>query len=154
MKAWLSDMGFTDIQIRNNLADAFHTLMERKFGLILCELNLEGATGFTLAHMARRGANLNRLTPIIAMNSCPTNRRVETARDVGITEFLCKPLSRKAFEDRIMTAIQNPRNFIKASDFFGPDRRRREGSFDGEDRRAKKPRKVAVSDSDVAGWEV
>lgn len=155
MKAWLTDMGFADIQIRNNLSDAFHMLMERKFALILCELNLEGSTGFALAHAARRGSmNLNRMTPIIALNADPTNRRVETARDIGISEFICKPLSRKAFEDRITAAIHQPRNFIKASDFFGPDRRRRSGAYDGEDRRAQKPRKVNVSDSDVAGWEV
>lgn len=155
MKAWLSDMGFPDVQIRNNLADAHQMLIERKFALILCELNLEGTTGFALAHAARRGAmNLNRMTPIIALNAQPTNRRVEAARDLGISEFICKPLSRRAFEERIMTAIHQPRNFIKAADFFGPDRRRRSGAYEGEDRRAQKPRKVAVSDNDLAGWEV
>jgi DNA-binding response OmpR family regulator len=156
MKAWLSEMGFSDIQLTSNLADAHQMLVERKFSLILCELNLDGATGFALAHAARRGAmNLNRMTPIIALNARPTNRRVETARDLGMSEFICKPLSRKAFEERVTTAIHQPRNFIKAADFFGPDRRRRaSGVYDGEDRRAQKPRKVNVSDTDIAGWEV
>jgi DNA-binding response OmpR family regulator len=117
-------------------------------------LKLEEATGYELAHDARRGlSNLNRLTPIIALNAGATGGRVAVARDLGVSEFVCKPLSRKAFVDRVNVALHNPRNFIKANDFFGPDRRRRSGGFDGQDRRRQRPRRVLIADA-LPGVEV
>lgn len=147
MKSWLSELGFGDVYSCSSFAIAQAHLRERRFGLIVCELQLEEATGFALAHEIRHGAStMNRMTPIIALNGRATPRRVETSRDLGITEFVCKPLSRKSFVQRVNVALYAPRNFIKAGDFFGPDRRRRFGTFEGHDRRRIRPRRVLISD--------
>jgi hypothetical protein len=47
-----------------------------------------------------------------------------SARDAGVTEFLCKPISAKALYERILNVVANPRPFIKSKTYFGPDRRR------------------------------
>jgi len=58
------------------------------------------------------------------------------ARDLGMTEFLAKPVTPKMIYSRIVRAIENNRPFIRASDFFGPDRRRKAmGVEPGNDRR-------------------
>lgn len=58
------------------------------------------------------------------------------ARDSGVTEFLAKPVTPKMIYSRIARAIENNRPFIRASDFFGPDRRRKAmGVEPGNDRR-------------------
>ena len=154
LKAWLGELGFGDVYTCATLRTALAHLKERRFGLIVCELKLDESTGFALAHETRHGAsNANRLTPIIALSGRATNKRVETSRDLGITEFVCKPLSRKAFVQRVNVALNAPRNFIKAGDFFGPDRRRRPSGYDGNDRRRIKPRRVLIAD-EVPGAEV
>ena len=147
IKEWLTEIGLDDVRVCTTLRAARALLNEQRFSVIVCELKLQEMTGLHLAHEARRGVSpLNRLTPIIALTGGATSGRVETARDLGISEFICKPLSRKAFVDRVGAALFNPRNFIKAGDFFGPDRRRRSGEFGGSDRRRQKPRRVLVSD--------
>jgi DNA-binding response OmpR family regulator len=61
------------------------------------------------------------------------------ARDAGVTEFMAKPVSVKALCARINAIIDSPRPFIRASGYFGPDRRRRALPFNGPDRRGEDP---------------
>jgi len=57
------------------------------------------------------------------------------ARDHGVTEFLAKPFTVQAFFDRLVSVIIRPRAFVDAESYFGPDRRRRQTTISGPDRR-------------------
>ena len=61
--------------------------------------------------------------------------RVQKARDTGVTEYLIKPVTANALYSRIVNVIQNPRQFVRVSEYFGPDRRRTTQDFTGEERR-------------------
>ncbi len=76
-----------------------------------------------------------RFMPVILCSAYTNEKVVTTARDCGANEALVKPVSAKKLADRILHVIDNPRSFVKAPGFFGPDRRRREQPFKGEDRR-------------------
>ena len=81
--------------------------------------------GLELAQMIRQpGANSNPYVPIIMLTGHSEKKRVVSARDAGITEFLAKPISAKALYERILNIVANPRPFVKTKDYFGPDRRR------------------------------
>jgi DNA-binding response OmpR family regulator len=62
-------------------------------------------------------------------------RRIETARDAGITEALLKPVTPRNLYDRIVQIIERPRRFVKTPEFAGPDRRRRRGTDYGGPKR-------------------
>jgi two-component system, chemotaxis family, chemotaxis protein CheY len=55
-----------------------------------------------------------------------TMRRVGEARDVGVTEFLSKPVTARGVIERITRVVDHPRSFVRTSQYFGPDRRRRQ----------------------------
>lgn len=76
-----------------------------------------------------------RFMPVILCSAYTSEDIVIAARDSGASEALVKPLSAKKLADRILHVIDNPRPFIKTEDFFGPDRRRQEKPYDGEDKR-------------------
>ncbi len=76
-----------------------------------------------------------RFLPIILMSAYTTEKVIAMARDHGANESLVKPLSAKSLAARICMVIDNPRPFIQAPGFFGPDRRRQEMVPSGEDRR-------------------
>jgi two-component system chemotaxis response regulator CheY len=81
--------------------------------------------GLELTRIIRQdGTNPNPYVPIIMLTGYSEKRRVVAARDAGITEFLAKPVSSTALYQRILSVVANPRSFIKASNYFGPDRRR------------------------------
>ena len=81
--------------------------------------------GIELTQMIRQpGANSNPYVPIIMVTGHADKRRVVSARDAGVTEFLAKPISAKGLYQRLINVIANPRPFIKTKTYFGPDRRR------------------------------
>jgi two-component system, chemotaxis family, chemotaxis protein CheY len=81
--------------------------------------------GLELAQMIRQpGANANPFTPIIMLTAHSEKKRVLAARDAGVTDFLAKPISAKSLYQRILNVVVNPRPFIRAKNYFGPDRRR------------------------------
>src|SRR6202162_1337094 len=81
--------------------------------------------GLELTQMVRQpGANANPYVAIIMLTGHSEKKRVTSARDAGVTEFLAKPISAKGLYQRIVNLIANPRPFIKTKTYFGPDRRR------------------------------
>ena len=81
--------------------------------------------GLELTQMVRQpGANANPYVAIIMLTGHSEKRRVMSARDAGVTEFLAKPISAKGLYHRIVNVVANPRPFVKTKTYFGPDRRR------------------------------
>jgi two-component system chemotaxis response regulator CheY len=72
----------------------------------------------------QQGANANPYVPIIMLTGHSEKKRIISARDAGVTEFLAKPISAKALYERIFNVVANPRPFVKTPTYFGPDRRR------------------------------
>jgi DNA-binding response OmpR family regulator len=96
--------------------------------------------GIELTRYIRRSKNSpNQFMPIIMMTGFGERSRVFQARDVGVNEFLVKPLSASALFTRISAVIERPRQFVRVGEFFGPDRRRRKEEYAGDERRGKPP---------------
>ena len=62
--------------------------------------------------------------PVIMLTGHADRRRIDEARDAGVTEFLVKPVTAKALIGRLQGLILTPRPFVKLDGYFGPDRRR------------------------------
>ena len=73
------------------------------------------------------------------VTAMPTVEMVTEARDAGVTEFLIKPFSMNDLKTRIVAILKHPRTFIEVSDYFGPDRRRADREFYGDDQRGGDP---------------
>jgi two-component system chemotaxis response regulator CheY len=79
----------------------------------------------------------NRYLPIIMLTGHSDLPRLNAARDRGVNEFLAKPVTARNILLRLESVIMRPRPYIAASDFFGPDRRRRpQAGYAGPLRRA------------------
>ena len=79
----------------------------------------------------------DRYMPIIMLTGHSDIPRLNAARDSGVTEFLCKPVTAKTILTRLNAVIMEPRSFVMSPGFFGPDRRRTRGAgYQGPRRRA------------------
>lgn len=95
----------------------------------------------------------NKFVPIILMTGFSEKRRVISARDEGITEFLVKPFNTRDLYRRLYRIIEAPRQFVESEDFFGPDRRRtKPNEYSGPKRRVTDPnsRNISSTDKDAA----
>jgi len=117
---------------------AFEIFQNAQIDLIIVDYALEAMDGVEFVKLVRTADDsANPYVPIIMLSAHTQRTRVEQARDVGITEFLRKPISAEALYLRIVQIIEHPRSFIKAKEYFGPDRRRRrdDTGYSGEERR-------------------
>ncbi len=85
-----------------------------------------------------------RFLPIIVTSGYTTEYVTNKCRDLGVNETLVKPISGTSLAARICSVIAKPRPFIQSEDYFGPDRRRQEMVFAGEERRKQVPKIVEV----------
>ena len=93
--------------------------------------------GMDFVRMVRTGNDSpNQYVPIIMLTGHTEMNRVLEARDSGVHEFLAKPISAKSLYARIRAIIENPREFVRTSMYFGPNRRRRQSAtYNGSERR-------------------
>jgi PleD family two-component response regulator len=123
---------------------AINLLSIEHFHAVFCELEAEAQLRFALA-ARRRDAMLNPMIPIFLLQGQMRRRHVEEARDTGATDLLTTPLSPRTVASKLRAAAKNPRPFIVAQEFFGPDRRSKvRPAYAGNDRRKKAPKKTRV----------
>ena len=88
---------------------------------------MEPMDGIELTRRIRNDSTSpNKTVPIIMLTGYSAANRIQRSRDAGATEYLAKPFTAESLVKRITYVIENPRDFILARDYFGPDRRRKE----------------------------
>ncbi len=85
---------------------------------------MPGMTGMEFTAAVRAMESEKRYMPIIMLTGHADLKHLFEARDAGVTEFLCKPVTARAILSRLNAAIMEPRPFFESADYFGPDRRR------------------------------
>ena len=132
----LRSLGRKDIREVYDAGRAMLELRRRAFDVVIVDNDLEGLDGVAFTKKLRALADCqNRLVPIIMMSSAPDARRIADARDAGVTEFLRKPFAANHLQSRLTNIEANPRGFIEAGTFKGPDRRRKTVDVGEKDRR-------------------
>lgn len=91
-----------------------------------------------------RGARWDNIKflPVIMCSGYASEDVIFESRDNGANEALVKPISAEKLANRILHIIDKPRPFIKAPNFFGPDRRRKVEEFSGDEKRVTKAEEV------------
>ena len=133
----LKIFGFGEIHSANSADRAFEIFCKESPDLVITDWHMEPHNGMELIQRIRKNpASPNHFVPIILMTGYSAEARVMMARDHGVTEFLVKPFTANDLYLRINQVIEKPRKFVEASEFFGPDRRRKKmEAFSGQDRR-------------------
>jgi len=77
----------------------------------------------------------HRFTPFLMVTGFGDKSKVEEARDLGVSEVLAKPFSVNSVAEKLMQVIGGRRQYVQTSTYFGPDRRRQNSPFGGDDKR-------------------
>jgi CheY-like chemotaxis protein len=119
-------------------AEALQVMRTHPIDLIMTDLAMQPLDGIDFVRLLRNSPDSpNPMAPVIMITGHSTMKRVNEARDVGVNEFLSKPVTAKGVLERIGRVVENPRPFVRTSDYFGPDRRRRaDPKYEGPLRRA------------------
>ena len=131
-------LGVQEVRQASDGAHGLRLLREAPADIALVDLNMWPMDGTAFTRAVRNEPDSpDAYLPVIMMTGHVDRSRVEAARDAGVTEFLLKPLTLRALTERLEAVIHRPRPFVRAADYFGPDRRRRaDPRYGGPPRRA------------------
>lgn len=132
----LSGAGVGRVYFAENGKRAVEMMAVENIDIIYLDYEMPQMDGLRTLRTLRRGPEEIRYTPVIMVTGHSDLPRISTARDLGVNEFLGKPVTTKAILARLEAVIMNPRPYVDAEAFFGPDRRRRKAGEGGPRRRA------------------
>lgn len=136
----LKALGIGRVSVAANGEDGYRAYCDQEPDIVLTDWKMPVSDGMKMLTQIRRGeTSPNRTIPVIMMTGFSSKDRISEARDSGVTEFLVKPFSAQDVTKRLAAIIKNPRDFIVAPGYVGPDRRRRrdEDHPEEEERREK-----------------
>jgi CheY-like chemotaxis protein len=135
----LRNLNVTSITPARDADTAMPYLAERPIDVVLVSWEeADPLNGLAFIRRVRQlEDNRQRQTPIILVTAGLTRQLVLAGRDAGADEFLAKPISPAALQQRLQMVIETPRPFIDCAVFLGPCRRRKNpADYYGEKRRA------------------
>jgi CheY-like chemotaxis protein len=123
----LRAIGVKEVFEAANGAEALQLLRKNPIDIVMTDMAMQPLDGIDLVRRLRNAnESPNPMVPVIMITGHSTMRRVAEARDVGVTEFLSKPVTARGVIERITRVVEHARPFVRTPTYFGPDRRRRD----------------------------
>ncbi len=118
-------------------AEAFEIFRTTQIDVIIVDYKLPTLDGIEFVQLVRGAKDsTNPYVPIIMLSAYTSKKIIIEARDSGITEFLGKPISAKNLYLCLISCVEKPRDFVRAPNYFGPERRRQNSAnYRGPERR-------------------
>lgn len=137
-----SILGCMRIETVRNFPDAIEAWKEVQGwtpDVIFVDLAGEKIDGLRFIRGIRRRENPARCCPIILSSNIADANIVKRARNAGADYTLAKPFSLRVIHRALVALRDQERDFVETNTYYGPDRRRRNRAFMGEDRRGAMP---------------
>ncbi len=133
----LRNIGLKNIQTARNGLDGIRQIKTWLPDVVFCDSHPGSITGQQVVHWVRTNADCpNPKVPIIYVTSDRNQDEILSARDVGVSEIIIKPIVPQAVISRLKSVLLHERDFIRSHAFVGPDRRRNRGrTYNGGKRR-------------------
>lgn len=139
LRGILSELGVRRVYDASTPESGFEKLNQLQPDIVLIDWAPD-FDGMGLLQKIRTDENSNNpLTPVIMITAYGEVDRVIEARDTGMTEYLIKPVSAKSLYQHIASTVKSARQFIRSSEFTGPDRRRQKAEYTDDERRVSAP---------------
>ncbi|MCF6292826.1 MAG: response regulator [Robiginitomaculum sp.] len=119
--------GLRDIREARDVATAFEILKDNHIDIALVDHNLGDLDGNEFVQLIRNADDSpNPYIQIIMVTAHGDRATVMGAIRSGANEFMVKPVTPLDLYEKLRSCIENPRQFVRTSSYFGPDRRRRQ----------------------------
>jgi CheY-like chemotaxis protein len=120
--------------------------------LLIVDCDMPSPDGYDLVGWLRRsGLEPNAYVPTLMISGHTRESQVAKARDCGANFIITRPITAAVLLERILWMARDPRPFVEAGDYVGPDRRFRDEELpEGmEERRADRIRPPAANTQEL-----
>lgn len=136
LRAMLQGFGARRIHEAEDGASGLETLERVSPDILILDWVIPVLDGAEMVRLIRQPSHPQCFVPIIMVTAHTEKNRMLQARNIGVHEVLCKPISAKALHRRIASVVLQPREFVRNGAYFGPKIResisaRNAGSVEG-----------------------
>lgn len=125
VRGLLLNIGVNSVLEAGDGLEALEEIRNSRPDLVVLDWEMPLLNGPEMARIVRSpGAFPTPDIPIIMLTAYGERRRILEAAQIGINEFLCKPVSAKSLYDRIVSILVKPRAMVHLGDYYGPEPRR------------------------------
>src|SRR5580698_6405872 len=90
-------------------AEALQMMRSHQIDIVMTDLAMQPLDGIDFVRLLRNSPDSpNPMAPVIMITGHSTQRRVQEARDVGVNEFLSKPVTARGVLERIARVADRP----------------------------------------------
>lgn len=138
VRTMLRGFGIVHIFEAKDPAEGLDVARNDAIDIIVLDYQMDLLDGLEFTRMIRTAKDSrNRYVPIILLTAYTERSRIGQARDAGVTEVCAKPINANELWLKMCACVNDPRPFVRAKGYFGPDRRRRDAKdYTGKERRA------------------
>jgi two-component system, chemotaxis family, chemotaxis protein CheY len=125
VRGLLLNIGVNTVLEAGDGLEALEELRNSRPDMVILDWEMPLLNGPELVRIVRSpGAFPQPDIPIIMLTAYGERKRILEAAQIGVNEFLCKPVSAKALYDRIVSILVKPRATVQRGDYYGPEPRR------------------------------
>jgi len=125
LRTLLKAFGINDIRECAEGSAALEALAFKMPDFVVVDLAMAPMDGLQFTRAVRSSENeMLSVLPIIMCTGYTERRRVEAARDAGVTEIVAKPVAPAKLFKRIEEIVLRPRPIVRTPTYNGPSRRR------------------------------
>jgi len=137
VKTILRGFGIKSFYDATDAAEAFDIVRNDIIDIIIVDYQMDLLDGTDFVRLVRTGEDVaNPFVPVIMLSAHSERKRITAARDAGVSEFCCKPVTAMELYKKLSSIVNSPRQFVRTASYFGPDRRRHDDNrYNGPFRR-------------------
>jgi two-component system, chemotaxis family, chemotaxis protein CheY len=121
VRTMLMSLGVRNIYEAADGAEGLDTIRATAPDVVILDWQMPGLDGSTFVRMVRSPETFPYPdVPIIMLTGHGERSRVVEAMQIGVNEFLLKPVSSKSLQDRLVSVLANPRPLVRAGCYYGP----------------------------------
>jgi two-component system chemotaxis response regulator CheY len=121
VRTMLMSFGVSDVHEAQDGATGLEMIRNLKPDVVILDRQMPGLDGPAFVRIVRSPATFPYPdVPIIMLTGHGERSHVIEAVKLGINEFLLKPVSVKALQDRMIAVLTQPRQIMKDGDYYGP----------------------------------
>jgi len=125
VRSLLLAVGIKNVHEASNAIDGLEAIPQINPDVVILDWEMPNMSGGDFMRIVRSPkAYAVPDVPVIMLTGHVERERVVEAIRLGVNEFLCKPVSAKSLQQRILSIRGNPRPMVRIGDYYGPEPRK------------------------------
>ena len=124
LRSILTNLGVIGSAAVTGTDEALLILRKEVFSIVFCDELAGPLEPFAFLRTLRRDLTTRDVTvPVVLVSTGADSSKIKAARDAGMNDVIVKPVSVGTIKRKLRSLLHNPRPFVTAKEFVGPDRR-------------------------------